>query len=203
MYNFEDKDFQKEYSEYMKKKRALARKALEEKKATAQKIKDAMTLEEKVSLMNTPYQMLPDELKAGMTHRPQMFNFVRMSKPNIGRQKETFAARLIKYMDKYSLTPKRFSEVCNEFAAKYDLPAEGTCRAQRVRITERDINNYENYNVCPKIDKMTVIAEAMGVGIDYFAGYGPDNRRSRNELLEAKYRKRRNRKYPDPGSDLG
>jgi hypothetical protein len=189
MYNFEDKDFQKEYSEYMKKKRAAARKALEEQKATAQKIKDAMTVEEKIELMNTPFKMLPDELKPGMTQNPQMFNFVRMSKPHIGGQKETFAARLIKYMDKYSLTPERFSEICNEYASKYDLPATKNRRAQRTRITKRDINNYENYNVCPKIDKMTVIAAAMGVGIDYFAGYGADNRRSSNEVLEAKYRK--------------
>lgn len=191
MYNFEDKDFQKEYAEYTKRKRAAARKAIEEKKATAQKIKNAMTVKEKIKLMNTPYNMLPAELQVGMTQRPQMFNFVRMSKPHIGRQKETFAARLIKYMDKYSLTPDRFSEICNEYAAKYDLPATKTQRGQRTRITKRDVDNYENYNVCPKIDKMTIIAEAMGVGIDYFAGYGPDNRRSTNEILESKYRKRR------------
>lgn len=190
-YNFEDADFQAEYSKYMKARRTAARKILNEKKAAAQQIKDTMTVEEKIALMNTPYRELPECLAVGMTQRPQLFNFVRMSKPNIGRQKETFAARLIRYMDKYSLTPERFSEICNEFACKYDLKAEGKKRAQRTRVTTRDISNYVNYNVSPKIDKMTVIAEAMGVSIDYFAGYGAENRRSSNEILEAKYRKRR------------
>lgn len=198
MYNFEDKDFQKEYSDYMKAKREAARKALNEKKATAQKIKDAMSVADKIALMNTPFKYLPDELKPGMVQNPQVFNFVRISKPHIGRQKETFAARLIKYMDKYSLTPERFSQICNQFAVKYDMKATDYCRAQRTRITARDINNYTNYNVCPKIDKMTVIAEAMGVGIDYFAGYGPDHRRSKNEVLEAKYRKRGPKKNTNP-----
>lgn len=203
MYNFEDKDFQKEYSEYVKKKNAIARKLLKEKKATAQRIKDAMSMQEKIDLMNTPYKDMPEVLQAGMTKNPQTFNFVRISKPHIGRQKETFAARLIKHMDKYSLTPERFSEICNEFAAKYDVPASNGRRAQKTRITVRDINNYENYNVCPKIDKMTVIAEAMGVGIDYFAGYGPDSRKSSNQILEAKYRKRRNNKRTNPDGDIG
>ena len=191
MYNFEDKDFQKEYSEYMKKKRAAAKAAIKAKKASAQKIKDAMSLDEKIEMLNTPFQMLPAELQPGMTQRPQVFNFIRMSKPHIGRQKETFGSRLIKYMDKYNLTPERFSDICNEFAAKYDLPATATQRAVHTRVTVRDIDNYTNYNVSPKIDKMTIMAEAMGVGIDYFAGYGADNRKSNNQILEAKFRKSR------------
>ncbi len=168
-----------------------------EKKAqiqNAQVIKDAMTTEEKIKFVNTPYEQLPEELKPGMTKNPQMFNFIRMSHPHIGEQKETFAARLIKYKDKYNLTDKNFAAICNEFAAKHDLKATKTRKAQKTRITERDLVSYENFNICPKIDKMTVIAEAMGVSLDYFGGYGTDNRRSKNEILEAKYRKRRNKK---------
>ena len=145
----------------------------------AQKIKDKMTIRQKINMLNTPYDKLPDELKPGMTKSPQMFNFVRMTHPNIGAQKETFGARLIRYRDKYHLTPERFCAVCNEFAAKYDTPALDGRRAQRTRITLRDLSNYENFNVCPKIDKMTVIAEAMGYSIDYFAGYGPTTRRKK------------------------
>lgn len=193
-YNFENEEFKKQYAEYMTAKRKEAREELNSRKAFAQSIKDAMTIEQKIQLMNTPYKELPEELAVGMTKYPQMFNFIRMSKPHIGRQKETFAARLIKYMDKYSLTPERFSQICNEFAVKYDLKAENGKRAQHTRVTPSDINRYTNYNICPKIDKMTVIAEAMGVGIDYFAGYGPDNRRSSNEILEAKFRKRNNKR---------
>lgn len=143
----------------------------------AQLLKDDMSVEQKIEMLNTPYSQLPEELKPGMTKSPQMFNFVRMTHPNIGAQKETFAARLVRYRDRYHLTPERFCEVCNEFAQRYDLPATDGHRAQRTRITLRDLNNYENFNVCPKIDKMTVIVEAMGYSIDYFAGYGPKTRR--------------------------
>lgn len=168
----------------------------------AQVIKDAMSVDEKIQFVNTPYNDLPEELKEGMTKNPQMFNFIRMSKPHVGEQKETFAARLIRYKDKYGLTDETFADICNEFAAKYDLKATSTHKAQRTRISTRNLESYENYNICPKIDKMTVIAEAMGVGIDYFGGYGPKNRKSKNEILEAKYRKRRNNKSTDPDSDL-
>lgn len=145
----------------------------------AQLIKDEMTPSQKIDMLNTPYAKLPSDLQPGMTKSPQMFNFVRMTHPNIGAQKETFGARLIRYRDKYSLTPERFCEVCNEYAKKYDLPATETRRGQRTRITVRDLSNYENFNICPKIDKMTVIAEAMGYAIDYFAGYGPNSRKRR------------------------
>lgn len=165
----------------------------------AQAIKDAMTVEEKIQFVNTPYKDLPEELQEGMTKNPQVFNFIRMSKPHIGEQKETFAARLIRYKDKYGLTDQRFSEICNEYAKKYDLKATSKHKAQKTRIRVSDLENYENYNICPKIDKMTAIAEAMGVDIDYFGGYGPMNHRSRNEILEAKYRKRNNRPEKDSG----
>lgn len=171
------------------------------RRKAAQAIKDQMTVEEKIQFLNTPYKDLPEVLQEGMVKHPQMFNFIRMSKPHIGEQKEVFAARLIRYKDKYGLTDKRFADICNEFAAKYDLKAKPGRKAQKTRITERDLINYENYNICPKIDKMTAIAEAMGVGIDYFGGYGPMNRKSKNEILEAKYRKKRNVKHTNKDSD--
>lgn len=147
--------------------------------AKAQLLKNNMTVDQKIKMLNTPYDKLPEELKPGMTKFPQVFNFVRMTHPHIGAQKETFGARLIRYRDKYHLTPERFCAVCNEFAMRYDAPARNGRRAQKTRITLRDLSNYENFNVCPKIDKMTVIAEAMGYSIDYFAGYGPESRRKK------------------------
>jgi len=155
--------------------------------AYAQSIKDKMSTEEKIAFLNTPYNELPEELKPGMTKNPQMFNFVRVSKKNIGQQQETFAARLIRYRDKYRLKPEDFCEICNEFASQFDLPATKSRRAQRTRITLRDLKNYENFNICPKIDKMTIIAKAMGVDIDYFAGYGSQNRSPKNVLMLARY----------------
>jgi transcriptional regulator with XRE-family HTH domain len=147
--------------------------------AAAQIIKDAMTPEEKIAFLNTPYKDMPPELKTGMTQNPQMFNFVRVTHKNIGPQKETFAARLIRYREKYHLSQAQFCDLCNEFAKQYDLPTTIGHKAQRTRITMRDMCNYENFNVSPKIDKMTIIAEATGLSIDYFGGYGAKNRRSR------------------------
>ena len=153
--------------------------AKKEAMADAQVIKDNMTVNQKIAFVNTPYLDLPENLRVGMTKRPQKFNFVKMSNPHLGEQKETFAARLIRYRSKYHLTVEQFASIANEFAKAY-----GT------KVTIRDINSYENYNICPKIDKMTAIAEAMGVSIDYFAGYGACHRRSRNELIEARSRRR-------------
>ena len=158
--------------------------------SAAQVIKDTMTWEQKVNLLNTPYKDLPEELKPGMVKNPQMFNFVRVTHKNIGEQKETFGARLIRYREKYHFSPAEFCAFCNEFAAEYDLPASLNHRAQRTRITLRDIDNYENFNVCPKVDKMTIITEAMGYAIDYFAGYGAQNRRSKNPIVESRKRKK-------------
>ena len=151
-------------------------------------IKDTMSNEQKIELLNTPYKDIPVELQPGMVKNPQMFNFVRVTHKNIGKQKETFGARLIRYREKYHFTPAEFCAFCNEFAAKYDLPARDGVKAQRTRITLRDIHNYENMNVCPKIDKMTIMAEAMGYSIDYFAGYGAQERKSKNALVEARRR---------------
>ena len=145
----------------------------------AQILKDNMTVKQKIEMLNTPYALLPENLKPGMTKSPQMFNFVRITHRNIGPQQETFAARLIRYREKYHLTQEKFCDLCNEYAKSYDMDSTETRRAQRTRITKRDMVNYENFNVCPKIDKMTLIAEATNMPIDYFAGYGPSNRRKR------------------------
>ena len=193
MYDFEDKDFQNEYKEYLKKKKDADKKVIQEEKAAAQKIKDAMTTEEKIKFVNTPVENMPKNLQVGMVKNPQAYNFVRMSKPHIGRQKETLAARLIKYMEKYSLTTETFCDICNEYAAKYDIPATKTQRGYRTRLFPRSVDGYLNYNICPKIDKLTIMAEAMGVGIDYFAGYGSDNRQSKNPVLESRFRKRKHK----------
>lgn len=144
-------------------------------KAEAQKLKDQMTIDQLIEFVNMPYCDIPEELKAGMTKHPQAFNFIKMAHPHIGDQRERFAARLIRYRTKYHLSVDEFAKIANEFAKMY-----GT------RITKRDIMNYENYNICPKIDKMTAIAEAMGVSIDYFAGYGTEDRKSQNSMIESR-----------------
>ena len=148
-----------------------------QKKLLAQEVKDSMTFEQLISFVNTDYRDLPENLRIGMTKHPQKFHFVEMMHPKMGKQQETFASRLIRFREKYHLSVEEFASIANEFGWMYG-----------VRITSRDIVNYENYNICPKIDKMMAISEAMGVPIDYFAGYGTSNRRSKNDLIESRCR---------------
>ena len=136
--------------------------------AKAQLVKAVMTDDQRIKMLNTPYKDLPDELKPGMTKRPQKFKFVQMTHNNIGEQKETFGARLIRYRKNWHLTRENFCDIANEFGLLYG-----------VKITKRDMSNYEDFNVCPKIDKMTVIAQTMDLPIEYFAGYGPARRKSK------------------------
>ena len=140
---------------------------------SAQEIKDEMMVDQLIAFVNTPYKDLPENLQAGMTKRPQKFCFVKMTHKNIGEQRETFAARLIRYRTEHHLSVDEFATIANEFAKMYGA-----------KVSRRDIYNYENFNVCPKIDKMTAISEAMGVSMNYFAGYGPIVRKSRNALIE-------------------
>ena len=148
-----------------------------------QSIKNKMTIEERIKFLNTPYIEVPDELRDDrLVEHPQEFNFVRFANHSTGLQKETFAARLIRYMDSHGfatadengtkLDLDRFSAICNEFAKDFDTKARPGHRPQKTRVTKRDLNNYINWNICPKVDKMTIISEAMGVDIGYLGGYG-------------------------------
>jgi len=139
---------------------------LKRKVACAQVLKGAMSDEEKIRFLNTPYRDMNPVLRPGMVKNPQKFKFVQMTKNHIGEQKETFGARLIRYRSNFHLTREQFCDIANEFGSSYG-----------VRITKRDMSNYEDFNVCPKIDKMTVIAQTMELPIEYFAGYGPSNRK--------------------------
>lgn len=136
-----------------------------------------MTLDEKIEFMNISYFNLPENLRVGRVKRPQPFNFVKMKHPNAGTQKETFAARLIRLRKKYHLSQTDLAFAANQFASKYGS-----------QVTIHDICNYENKNVCPKIDKMTAISEALGVSINYFAGYGPEEAHVKNPVIEARSR---------------
>lgn len=153
----------------------------------AQEIKAHMSTEEKIRFVNTPYKDIPGKLKPGMTKFPQKFHFVHIHKHHLGVQQETLAARIIRFRDKYDLSRVEFLNICNTFAERHDLPG------QRTRLTNRDIVNYEDFNICPKIDKMVVMADAMGIDIDYFAGYGSASRDSKNEFIHARYRKKKSK----------
>lgn len=143
----------------------------------AQEIKANMTVREKINFLNTLYEAMPGELKPGMTKRPQKFHFVKMHKPHIGEQKDTFGVRLIWYRHKYHLSRENFCNVCNECAARMNTKVKTPSFKPNTRITMMDLRNYEDFNVSPKIDKMTLICKATGMSMDYFAGYGPRNRR--------------------------
>lgn len=124
--------------------------------------------------------MITPKIENTYVKNKYQYNFIKMSKPQLGERDQLFAQRLADYMNKYSLTAKRFAELSAEYAGKY-----GT------KVTEWDINGYLYQGKSPKIDKLYAIAQVMGVSIDYFCGYGARNRKSRNPIIEARYRKGR------------
>jgi len=132
----------------------------------AQAIKKLMTPQQKIKMLNTKYKDLPEVLKPGMVKNPQKFKFIPMTRSRAGEQNETFGARLIRYRQNWHLSRKDFCTIANEFAKRYG-----------VQVTEWDLLHYEDFNICPKIDKMTAIAETMDLPIEYFAGYGSSYRK--------------------------
>jgi len=159
-------------------------------KTTHQMIEDffgAMTVEERIKFLNTPWADQPDWIKENLTKLvkyPEEFNFLRIAGEvsESSRQKEVFGARLLRYMEKYrfitsdeegtKLDYKRFCEVCNTLAEKYDLASRPGKRAQITRITPADLKSYTQERVTPKKDKLTTIAVAMNVPVAYLGGYG-------------------------------
>ena len=122
--------------------------------------------------------MVMPNLEQTVTQHPYDYNFIRIKNPHIGFRKEKFAERLAAYMNKYHLTAKKFAELSHELAGKKGF-----------RVTERDISNYLYRGISPKIDKLYAISQVMGVDLDYFCGYGASDRKSRNPIMEARYRK--------------
>ena len=109
------------------------------------------------------------------------YDFIKMSKPHVGKKDQPFAQRLADYMNKYGLTIHRFAELCQEYSSQY-----GT------KVTPMDIQHYLYQGVSPKIDKLYAISKVMGVSIDYFCGYGSRNRRTTNPRVVAELRKKVN-----------
>lgn len=59
------------------------------------------------------------------------------------------------------ITYKLFAEYANQYAKRYS----------GVRITAQDISNYTTGKCSPKIDKLTVLCNAMHVPLDVMCGY--------------------------------
>jgi len=185
----------KEVREKVYRKRAYQkRKATQEaNKANLEKFRryyDNMDAEERIKFLNTPYDQHPDWIKAAfpkLVQYPEQNNFVRI----LGlvneeeRQREITGARIIRYMEAHGfitadeegtkLHYDRFAQVCNELAERYDLEWRPGHKAQRTRITQRDLKNYTCFKVTPKKDKMAILATAMNVPIWYIAGYLNNN----------------------------
>lgn len=112
---------------------------------------------------------------------PYKYNFIKITNPKLGGRKDSFADRLAFYMNKYHLSAKQFANISQELAGKNGF-----------KVTEMDISGYLYRGVSPKIDKLYAISQVMGVSIDYFCGYGTKNRKSRNPIIEARFKKRGN-----------
>jgi len=124
--------------------------------------------------------MITPKIENTQVKNKYQYNFIKMSKPKLGERDQPFAQRLADYMNKYSLSAKRFADLSAEYAGRH-----GT------KVTEMDINGYLYCGKSPKIDKLYAITQVMGVSIDYFCGYGARNRTSKNPIIEARYRKSR------------
>ena len=146
-----------------------------------------MSAEDRIAFLNTPWENQPEWIKENMkdlVRYPEEFNFLRIAGEvaKSARQKETFGARLVRYMEAHGFITsdedgtklhfENFSDVCNELAEKYDLARRPGHRAQRTRITTSDLKGYTTRNITPKKDKLTTIAVAMDVPVTYLGGYG-------------------------------
>lgn len=149
-----------------------------------------LSTEELIKFQNTPWSELPDWLKQDLPKLvmfPEENNFVRiygMVNEN-ERQKEITASRITRYMEKKRMITSdeegtklhydRLAEICNKVAEDYDLPWRPGKKAQRTRITKRDLKNYTQCRVTPKHDKMAILSVATGLPLWYLAGYKNPN----------------------------
>lgn len=162
---------------------APARKAL---KSRIERYFADMSPEELIEFQNKPWEEIPDWIKEALpklVRNPEECNFVRIYElvEASQRQQEISASRLTRYMEKKGFITSdeegthlhfdRFSEVCNEFAEKYDLPWRPGKKAQKVRITPRDLKNYTQCRVTPKGDKMAILTKTTGLPLWYLGGY--------------------------------
>ena len=111
--------------------------------------------------------MITPKLNSTVVKHRYDYNCVKMKHPELGSRQEPFAQRLADYMNKYTITVKRFAELSEEYAGKH-----GT------KVTEKDINGYLYQGKSPKIDKLYAICTVMDVPLEYFVGYGPKNGRA-------------------------
>lgn len=171
-----------------------------------------MSIEELIKFQNTPWNDLPDWLKEAdpkLVQHPEACNYVRIYglAGKAQRQKEIAASRIVRYMEKNRLITstekgtklnyEKFADICNELAEKFDLPWLDGKKAQKVRITARDLKNYTQERVTPKSDKMAVLASVTDLPLWYLSGYGDNNNppsaggNSLSPMGPGKYRKSR------------
>ena len=184
--------------------KAKADRALkEEKLRKAQRIKDSMTVEEKIRMLNTPYEELDEDLQIGMTRNPEYHNQARMHHPHIGEQQERSAARILRFRTNHGMDEQEFCNFVNLYAKKYDIKKTKWGKGKRTRLIVRNVKQYENFNTSPKAEKMAAIAEAMGMPVTYFEGYGKNSNvpSMKNEILAARYHKNARHVMDDPAAD--
>lgn len=78
----------------------------------------------------------------------------------IGKQKRTCGQAILAYRKAWNLSRRELSELVEKYSLQYG-----------VRFTVSDIANYENYNISPKIDKLTALCHATHMPMAFFTGY--------------------------------
>ena len=103
------------------------------------------------------------------------YHFITMTKPTMKTQNMSTRDRIISFRKKYNMSREMFARFCSAYGERYG-----------VKVTKYDIQNYERQKCCPKIDKLQAISDAIGFSVDYICGYGATDRKSKNDLVEAR-----------------
>ena len=136
-------------------------------------IKAKMSFSEVVDFLNTPYLAMSEMMQVDMTKRPTAMTAVKMFyEDDEYMQVQTPGSRIFQLRHKMKKSRPEFARFVSYYGEPYNT-----------KLTVLDLENYELYNVTPKIDKMKLISLATGVSIDYLSGYGSVNITSNNNIV--------------------
>ena len=140
-------------------------------------IKAKMTIDQFIDFLNTPYQGKSETMSVDATKNPMKMRFVGIVHKNEElKQRETTGSRIFRIRNKARMTQAEMVRFVNQYGKDYEI-----------KITLDDLVRYEEFNVTPKHDKLWLIAVAFGVSVDYLSGYGDNDCKSDNFIIDARF----------------
>lgn len=137
-----------------------------------------MTVKQYIDRLNSPYEGMSPEISVDITKHPTKMRFVSMAhEDETMKQKETSGARVFRIRNMAGMTDDEACKFINPYGEAYG-----------VKITLKDLEAYQERNVTPKADKMFLIATAFGVSVDYIAGYGDNECKSDNFIINKRFK---------------